>query len=102
QQTRGLACCENEYTYPMKRFAIGFVIGVLFCVLAGVILVFAAMRFGDRKVTVADNSALVMHLEGELPEQSPVEVPLPFIQQNQPMTVLEVWQLFRKAAADPQ
>lgn len=56
----------------MKRFAIGFVVGILFCVLAGVILFFAAVRLGERKITVADNSTLVIHLEGDLPEKAPV------------------------------
>jgi protease IV len=84
----------------MKRFAIGFVIGILFCGLVGVILVFAAMKIGDRKVTVADGSTLVVHLEGEMPEQSPVDLTLPFLEQQQSLTMIEAWQLFHKAATD--
>jgi protease-4 len=84
----------------MKRFGLGFLIGVLFCVLAGFILVYAAMHFGERKVSVASNSTLVLHLEGDLPEQTPVELPIPFLEQRQPMTILETWSLLRKAAQD--
>jgi protease-4 len=85
----------------MKRFATGFVIGILFAVLVVVIVGVAAMRFGgERKVTVADGSTLVLHLEGELPERAPVEIPLPFIEQQQSMTMVDVWQLLRGAAAD--
>lgn len=85
----------------MKRFAIGFVIGILFCGLVAVILVFAAMRLGgERKVTVADGSTLVVHLEGEMPEQAPVDLTLPFLEQQQAMTMIEAWQLFRRAATD--
>lgn len=64
----------------MKRFTTGFVIGLLFAALIAVIVVFAAMRFGERKVTVADGSTLVVHLEGDLPEQAPVELPVPFLE----------------------
>ncbi len=85
----------------MKRFAIGFVIGILFTALAAVILVFAVMRLGsERKVVVADGSTLVVHLEGELPEQAPLVLPLPFLEEQEPMTMLDVWQLFRKAQSD--
>ena len=84
----------------MKRFGLGFLIGVLFCVLVGFIAVYAAMHFGERKVTVPATATLVLHLEGDLPEQAPVELPLPFLEQRQPMTMLETWQLLRRAAAD--
>src|SRR5580704_11928314 len=87
----------------MKRFALGFIIGLLFAGLAAVILIFAAIRLGgERKVTVADGSALVLHLEGDLPEQPPVEFPLPFLMQQQPLAMIETWQDLRKAAADPR
>lgn len=86
----------------MRKFAIGFVIGLFFAGLVIVILVLAALRFGEPKVVVASNSTLVLRLEGNLPEQPPVELPLPFLEQQQPMTMLETWQLLRKAAADPR
>jgi protease-4 len=84
----------------MKRFTIGFVIGLLFAGLLVVMLVYAAMHYGERKVSVANGSTLVLHLEGDVPEQPPVELPLTFLQQQQSPTVLEMWQLLRKAAAD--
>lgn len=86
----------------MKRFFIGFFIGILFCGLVVVILGYAAMHFGERKIAVADGSTLVVHLEGDLPEQAPVELPLPFLQDQQPMTMVQTWQMLRKAAADPR
>src|SRR5439155_14517055 len=86
----------------MKRFALGFIIGLVFAGLVVVILVFAAMRFGERRVKVADGSTVVLHLEGELPEQPPVELPLPFLREQQPLTMVETWSLLRKAAADPR
>jgi protease-4 len=84
----------------MKKFALGFVIGLLFAGLVVVIVVAAAMRFGDRPPVVADGSTLVLHLEGELPEQPQVALPLPFLEDQQPMTVVETWQLLHKASVD--
>ena len=85
----------------MKRFALGFVIGLLFAGLVLLIIGAAAMRFGtDRPPVVADGSTLVLHLEGDLPEQPQVTLPIPFLEDQQPMTVVETWHLLRKAAAD--
>jgi len=85
----------------MKKFLLGFVIGILFVALVGIILVAAAIRFGgSRRPQVVANSALVLQLEGDLPEQSPVEFPIPFLQDQQPLTVAETWQMLRNAAAD--
>ena len=85
----------------MKKFLLGFLIGILFVALAGVILVAAAVRFGgSRRPQVVANSALVLQLEGDLPEQSPVDFPIPFLQDQQPPTIAETWQMLRNAAAD--
>ncbi len=89
----------------MKKFFLGFVIGILFVGLVGVILVFAAMRMassfgGERPVTVADNSALILNLEGAVPEQAPVDIAIPYFQQQPPLTVLDTWKLLRRAASD--
>jgi protease-4 len=84
----------------MNRLALGFVIGIVFSVLAAVVLAAVAMHFSDRPPTVADGSILVIHLEGELPEQPQVTMPVPFLEDLQPMTMIETWQLLRKAAAD--
>src|ERR1700722_9446152 len=84
----------------MRKFALGFVIGLLFAGLVAMIIGAVAMRFGDRPPVVADGSTLVLHLEGELPEQPPVTMPIPFLEEQQPMTMVETWQLLRKAAVD--
>ena len=36
------------------------------------------------------NSALVLQLEGDLPEQSPVDFPIPFLEDQQPPTIAEL------------
>jgi protease-4 len=85
----------------MKKFLLGFVIGVVLAGIAGLIFSAAAMRLtSDRPVTVTDGSTLVLHLEGELPEQPQVSLPIPFLEDQQPMTMVETWQLIHKAAAD--
>ena len=88
----------------MKNFFIGLVAGVVLSGLALLILFFAIARlassFAERPVTVADSSMLVLKLDGDLPEKSPPEIPLPFLEAQTPMAVHEVWSTFRKAAAD--
>ncbi len=85
----------------MKKFLLGFVIGILFVALVGVILVAAAIRLGgSRRPQVVANSALVLQLEGDLPEQPAVEFPIPFFDKQQPLTIAENWQMLRNAAAD--
>jgi len=85
----------------MKKFLLGFVIGILFVALTAVILVAAAVRFGgSRQPQVVANSALVLQLEGDLPEQSSVDFGIPFLQDKQTPTIAETWQMLRNAAAD--
>jgi protease-4 len=89
----------------MKKFLLGFVIGIVFAGLVLVILGFAAVRMastlgGERPVTVSDNTALVLNLEGAVPEQAPVDVAIPYLQQQPPLTVLDTWKLLRRAAGD--
>ncbi len=45
-------------------------------------------------------STLVLHIEGDLPEQSPVDYNLPFLSQQSSLSIAENWQLLRNAAAD--
>ena len=85
----------------MGKFLLGFLIGLAFVVLLGVLLVFAALRFGQGRPTViAANSALVLRLEGDIPEQAPVELSLPLLQTQRQFTVLETWRMLRDAATD--
>ncbi|HYL38717.1 MAG TPA: signal peptide peptidase SppA [Bryobacteraceae bacterium] len=88
----------------MKNFFIGLVAGIVLSGLTLLILFFAAVRLAgslaERPVTVADSSMLVVKLNGALTEKAPPEIPIPFLQAQTPLTILEVWDTFRKAAAD--
>ncbi|HTC34164.1 MAG TPA: signal peptide peptidase SppA [Bryobacteraceae bacterium] len=90
----------------MKNFLIGLVVGVLLCGLTALILVFAMVRFAgsfaNRPVSVADGSTLVLTLEGDVPERLSADIPIPFLQNQTPLSVEQVWDTFRKAAADPR
>jgi protease IV len=84
----------------MAKFFTGFAVGLIAAALIGVLLIVAAVRLGSPKPTVAANSALVLRLEGDVPEQAPVDVPVPFLEGQQPMTMVEIWRLLQTAAAD--
>lgn len=88
----------------MKNFLIGLVVGIVLSFLTALILIFAVVRlagsFAERPITVADGSTLVVKLEGDLPEKSPPEIPLPFFEAQTPITIREVWETFHKAASD--
>jgi len=86
----------------MKKFLAGLLVGV---VLAGMTLLIGALvlaKLGDQKPKVAKDATLVLRLEGEIPEKSPIDVGLPFLQQTPPVTVIDVWQSLQRAAADPK
>ncbi len=90
----------------MKNFLIGLIVGILVSGLTLLIIGFAIVKlagsFGDKPVTVADGSTLILKLEGGLPEKTPAEIPLPMFEAQTPMTVHEMWETFRRAAADPK
>ena len=85
----------------MRKFFLGFAVGIVF---AGALLFLAALigvlTGVGRKPHVAGNSALVLNLEGSLPEQPPTEIPIPFFEQQQALTVAETWNLLQRAATD--
>jgi protease-4 len=88
----------------MKNFLIGLAAGVMLSGLVVLILFFALVRLigsiAERPVSVADNAMLVVKLDGDLPEITPPELPLPFLEAQTPLAVHEVWNTFRKAASD--
>ncbi len=90
----------------MKNFLIGLLSGFLLAGLAAVIVVFVFIRvaaaFGQRAPTIEDGSTLIVKLEGAVPEKAPPEMPLPFLEEQSPTTLPQVWSLFRRAASDPK
>lgn len=85
----------------MAKFLIGLITGVVIVVLGIFLLFFALLRFRERPPVIADNSVLVLHLEGSVPEKPPIDLST-FIGSKAPEpTVTAVWLNLRKAAADP-
>jgi protease-4 len=84
----------------MKKFLIGLVCGFVLAGLAAVITAFAIARLGDRTPAVAERSTLMLKLSGAVPEISPMDIPLPWFESQSPLTVVEVWDLMRKAEHD--
>jgi protease-4 len=86
----------------MAKFFIGLVTGVVLVFLSFILLFFAALRFRERPPVIASNSVLVLHLDGELPEKPPVELPAILGGGNPSPTVSGIWQSLKKAASDPK
>lgn len=84
----------------MLKFFLGIVVGVILVVLVGIIALVAMASFRNKPPTIAADSTLILRLNGELPERSPVEIPIGAFGQHAPITMEEVWGALRKAAAD--
>ncbi len=84
----------------MKKFLLGILCGLVLSGLLLVIVVFAAMRLGERRPVVADGSTIVWRLEGDVPERPQVELPFPWLESQAPLTVRDTWSMLRRAAAD--
>jgi protease-4 len=84
----------------MAKFLAGFVTGILLVFLSVVLLIFAALKFREKPPQIADNSVLVLRLDGEVPERPPVELPAFLTSERSALTVAGVWTNLRKAAAD--
>ena len=85
----------------MAKFLLGVVVGVVVTIVGALIIALAIGRlFANKQPTIAANSVLVLSLDGELPEAAPVDMPIPFIQNQGVPTVRDVWSSLRQAATD--
>lgn len=84
----------------MAKFLFGLITGVVLCVLAVFILFFALLRFRESPPAIAENSVLLLQLDGDVPERPPVEVPFGAFAEHANPTVTNFWMLLRKAAVD--
>lgn len=84
----------------MGKFLIGVLTGFALTVLVFILIVVAALRFREKAPAVADGSTLILRLNGDIPEEPPIEFPLPFLQERSAATVANVWNLLRRAATD--
>jgi protease-4 len=85
----------------MWKFLLGVLVGIVVAVFGAFVILLAIGRsFANKPPSVAANSALIMSLRGEVPEAAPVEVGLPFFQQQVSPTMRDLWTSFREAAKD--
>ncbi|HSU32027.1 MAG TPA: signal peptide peptidase SppA [Bryobacteraceae bacterium] len=85
----------------MRKFFWGVLVGLIATVLGLVIIVLAVVRLAAHKQpTIAANSALVLALEGNVPEANAVDIPIPFIQSQANPAVHDLWSSLREAARD--
>jgi protease-4 len=84
----------------MLKFLIGLATGILLTFVTLFLIFFIAVRLRERPPSIADNSVLVLNLEGDLPEKPPVEIP--FLPTPGPsVTMTNAWMALRKAVSDP-
>ncbi|MBV9612367.1 MAG: S49 family peptidase, partial [Acidobacteriaceae bacterium] len=85
----------------MAKFLLGVLVGAVVTVLGIFIVVLAIGRlFATKQPTIQANSALVLTLEGEIPEAAPVEMPIPFVQSQSSPTIRDLWTSLHEAAND--
>lgn len=84
----------------MGKFLLGLLTGAVLVVVLAVIVVSAVASFRSKPPSIADGTTLILHLSGDVPEQPPVELSLPFLEQRTPVTVENVWSMLRRAAVD--
>lgn len=85
----------------MWRFLLGVLIGVVVTIAAIFVVVFAVSRFfANRPPSVAANSVLVLSLSGDIPEAAPIELPIPFFQEQNVPTMRDMWHSLHEAASD--
>jgi protease-4 len=85
----------------MRKFLLGVLVGVVFFALCVVVLIAVAMKLGANKApSIASHSALVLNVEGDMPEVPPVDMDLPFLSTQSQPTVRDVWAALDSAASD--
>jgi protease-4 len=85
----------------MAKFLFGLITGVVACILSVVVVFLVLMRtFRESPPSVAQNSVLLLQLNGDIPERAPVEVPFGALADRSTPTVANVWTLLRQAAVD--
>lgn len=81
---------------------IGLVTGL---VLAGMVLIIGALviaKLGEGRPSIANDGTLILRLEGPIPERAPIDTIFPLLGGTHAVTVVDVWQSLRRAAADPK
>jgi len=85
----------------MVKFLLGLATGVILVFLTIFLLFFSLLRLREKPPEIADNSVLVLRLQGELPEKAPLELPDFLTSAPQTVTMTSIWRSLEAAAGDP-
>jgi protease-4 len=85
----------------MVKFLLGLATGVLVVFLTIFLLFISVLRFREKPPEIANNSVLVLRLQGDLPEKAPIELPDFLSSGPGPVTVTSIWRALEAAAGDP-
>ncbi len=86
----------------MVKFLFGLFAGVALAILLAIGILLAAVRLGERPPQIAQNSVLVLNLDGDVVERPPLSIPLPFFEARTSLTTTDVWRVLRAAETDPR
>ncbi len=85
----------------MWKFLLGVFIGIVVTVVGIFVIAFALGRFfASKPPSIAGNSVLVLALNGDIPEAAPIELPIPFLQEQNVPTMRDIWSSLHQAATD--
>ena len=85
----------------MAKFLLGVLVGVAVAVLIAVLSILTLGKvFGNKQPVISPNAVLVLGLSGDVPESSPVDMAIPFLQSPGGPTVTDVWNSLHHAASD--
>ena len=84
----------------MKKFLLGILAGVVIAGVAGLVVIFALVRWSSQAPQVPDTGVLVMNLEGSVPEGLAETPPIPALARQTPLAVVEWWSVLRAAGKD--
>lgn len=87
----------------MKKFLLGAFVGLLFAAVCVVVVLAVLWKMSSGKTpSIPDNSVLVLNLDGDVPEVPPVNLGLPFGDNQSQPTIRDLWTALHAAAADPK
>lgn len=87
----------------MSKFLIGIAVGVVVTILGIVVIGFALARlFESKKPSIPGDSALVLNLDGDVPEAAAETIWLPSLQERGTPALQDVWTSLHAAASDPR
>ncbi|HEX4165417.1 MAG TPA: signal peptide peptidase SppA [Bryobacteraceae bacterium] len=85
----------------MWKFLLGLLVGIVVAVFGAFVILFAVGRiFATKPPSVPGNAALVLSFRGDIPETAPVNIGIPFLQQQAAPSVRDVWTSLHQAASD--